>query len=332
MTKEKNYSFLAELSNTRAAIMGIAIIWIMLFHSGIQAPDNKILCALWYIFVSFGGGIGVNLFFILSGFGLYYSVSKYPDIASIDWLTWGKKRLVRLLPSYLIVSVLYFLLKGDLSVYNILWLNFWIDGVRDFWFIPGIAVCYLLFPAIYILAKKCGFGKVTVILLLILVLGNFLFEVACTDYFAKIEIFTWRLPCFVIGVYLGYLTKEKPQYKWKVAYIIALVLLVLSFVLTNLSRPTFVVLTILFLPVLTWIVTLIKWGLPWLNTALDYCGSRSLQIYLLHVSIVPLLLTMIWRFDLILYFILSFLLSEILYRLTSLIKMNPEHKHATKRR
>ena len=45
------------LSKYRSEIMGICIIWIMLFHSGIDAPDNKFFRALWYLFVSFGGGV-----------------------------------------------------------------------------------------------------------------------------------------------------------------------------------------------------------------------------------------------------------------------------------
>lgn len=66
--------------------MGIAIIWIVLFHSNISAPDNFFLRALWYLFVSFGGGIGVDIFFILSGFGLFYSVQFIDnELVKINW-------------------------------------------------------------------------------------------------------------------------------------------------------------------------------------------------------------------------------------------------------
>lgn len=317
---ESKYSFLEELSNCRSAIMGIAIVWIMLFHSGIEAPDNLVLRALWYIFVSFGGGVGVNIFFLLSGFGLYFSVAKYPKVKSIDWGLWAKKRVVRLLPSYLIVSIVYYLLKDDLSLYNILMLNFWIDGVRHFWFIPAIAVCYLLFPFIYLAARKWSFFKVSLILLVALSAGNFIFE-ACSDYYSKIEIFTWRLLCFVIGVYLGELVKNRPNWNVGILYGVTAILFAVSFVFNNLSRPTFVLGTVLFLPVLTWIVNKIEFAPP-IFTTFSYFGSRSLQIYLLHVSIVPLLLKMVWQFDYVLYFAVTFMLSELLYRLTSLIKIN----------
>lgn len=257
IVENKRFSFLAELSNMRSAIMGVAILWIMLFHSGLEAPDNIVLRSLWYVFVSFGGGVGVNLFFILSGFGLYYSVSKYSAADKVDWWTWFKKRLVRLLPSYLIVSVAYYLMKGDLSLYNILQLNFWIAGVRDFWFIPGIMVCYFLFPVIYTAAKRWGYGKTTIALLIILIVGNILFE-AFSSHFSKIEIFTWRIPCFVVGVYLGRLSKTLPRYNKLLVYGVLLAALALCFAITGISRAFFLIGTVSLLPVLTAFLWILK--------------------------------------------------------------------------
>lgn len=43
------------LSKYKTYMMGICIIWIVLFHSGIEAPANIVLRAMWYVLVSFGG-------------------------------------------------------------------------------------------------------------------------------------------------------------------------------------------------------------------------------------------------------------------------------------
>lgn len=43
------------LTKYRTEIMGACIIWIMLFHSGLKAPNNIFLKSLWYLSVSFGG-------------------------------------------------------------------------------------------------------------------------------------------------------------------------------------------------------------------------------------------------------------------------------------
>lgn len=85
-------NMLKLLSDYRSCLMGIAIIWIVLFHSGIEAPENIILRALWYIFVSFGGGIGVDIFFILSGFGLFFSAEKAKLENVRNWSRWLYKR------------------------------------------------------------------------------------------------------------------------------------------------------------------------------------------------------------------------------------------------
>jgi len=45
------------ISKYRSELMGLCIIWIMLFHSGIPAPENIVLRAIWYLFVSLGGGV-----------------------------------------------------------------------------------------------------------------------------------------------------------------------------------------------------------------------------------------------------------------------------------
>ena len=106
----KSINLLQGLSTFRSQLMGIAIIWIMLFHSGIDSAEPFALRSLWYLFVSFGGGIGVDIFFILSGFGLVYSASKLTN--NSQWWSWEWKRMIRILPSYLIVAFVAYSIQG----------------------------------------------------------------------------------------------------------------------------------------------------------------------------------------------------------------------------
>ena len=156
-----NINLLQGLSRYRSQLMGISILWIMLFHSGIEVPDNIVLRALWYLFVSFGGGCGVDIFFMLSGFGLVYSASKLTN--KKQWINWNLKRIVRIIPSYLIVGLLWYLIKGDCTLYNLCQFNFLVDGIRDFWFISGIIICYLLFPLLFEAGRKIGLRTVCII-------------------------------------------------------------------------------------------------------------------------------------------------------------------------
>lgn len=201
-----DFNLLHGLSKYRSQLMGVAIIWIMLFHSGIDAPDNFVLRAIWYIFVNFGGGCGVDLFFMLSGYGLVYSASKLSS--SREWIPWIGKRLKRIVPSYLIVAVMYYMLCDQLSWYNLLQLNFLLDGVRDFWFIPAIIICYLFFPLVFGSCKKYGFRICCTVYVLLVLLGSVVLAHYLPDYFCKTEIFLLRIPCFIIGVYCGFLSKN----------------------------------------------------------------------------------------------------------------------------
>lgn len=257
---ERAVKFFRGLSSYRTSIMGVAALWIMLTHSGLQCPDNIILKALWYVFVSFGGGVGVNIFFILSGFGLYYSVAKYDDQQKVRWGGWYKKRFIRIIPSYLIIAVVFYLMKHDLTLYNLLQLNFWLDGARDFWFIPGIVLCYVLFPPMYVLAKRLGFTATTAGVLVLLLLQCELIGLFVPGYYDKIEILLWRLPCFVIGVYMGYLSKEQVRFNFWLVYTLIFVLLVgcwrVQFI--GQMRLLFLLGTLLFLPILVAAVHLIN--------------------------------------------------------------------------
>jgi len=56
-------NLIEALSFSRLPLFGMAAFLIVLFHSNIPVPDNRFLRVLWNIFCSYGGGIGVSLFF-----------------------------------------------------------------------------------------------------------------------------------------------------------------------------------------------------------------------------------------------------------------------------
>ncbi len=148
------------ISKYRSELMGLCIIWIMLFHSGIPAPENIVLRAIWYLFVRLGGGCGVDIFLILSGFGLMFSGLKREDREKKESISsFYKRRLIRILPTYFVIAIIFYVIKfnniGEFF-YNVFFLNFIIDGKRDFWYIFAILLCYLIFPLYRFLVKKLG--------------------------------------------------------------------------------------------------------------------------------------------------------------------------------
>lgn len=84
------------LSKYRAPLMGVAILMIVFFHMPVEIPAPfsyfKKLCEC-----------GVDIFLLVSGFGLYNSLDKNPDT-----LSFYKRRVERLAPSYIPFIILRF--------------------------------------------------------------------------------------------------------------------------------------------------------------------------------------------------------------------------------
>lgn len=89
---------LSSISKYRSPIMGMAIIWVVMFHYRLQAPILSV--------ISNYGYAGVDFFMFLSAFGLYYSMSKNDNV-----MMFYKKRFLRIFPTYFIIGFLctYFL-------------------------------------------------------------------------------------------------------------------------------------------------------------------------------------------------------------------------------
>lgn len=156
--------FKQQLSAYRTYIMGFSILWIVFHHVGFFG-----LCSFTAIsdFVIKLGSCGVDIFLILSAFGLYKSLSNNFNI-----YRFYKRRVIRILPPFILV-VLGFHIKhliDSLSPY------FWINELLCNWYIGFIIIAYLLYPLIFLVQKKymwlpflvgCIIGVVGTILLVI---------------------------------------------------------------------------------------------------------------------------------------------------------------------
>ena len=112
----------------------LACLLIANFHSDILFPEELSLLA-------FGGDVGNNIFFLVSGFALWPSASK---CESKDFGKWYLKRVLRLLP-----MLAFFYLVNVLSGGVVI--DSFSDAVRAFifptmyWFTGAIILFYFLF-------------------------------------------------------------------------------------------------------------------------------------------------------------------------------------------
>ena len=271
------------ISKYKTELMGFAIFWVVLFHSGITVPYLK-------EFTSLGYG-GVDIFFFLSGYGLFFSSVKNESV-----LGFYKKRFIRVFPTYMIVVFIVMLGMGIFTwktyLLNVSTVGYWINKSYFEWYVPALFAFYLCFPLII---KGFKHSPYVTILISFFVTA---FLVSLKMHFhlhGMLSPFFIRIPIFMIGVLFGKYTYEKKQPVWINSislYIIALLSLAgLIFVQTCHSEwlwyyglywyPFFGITPGLCLFV---IFILEKINAAFLFKVLAFLGSLSLEIYLLHIK------------------------------------------------
>lgn len=292
-------SYLQLLSKHRNAIMGFAIIWIMLFHM----PYSIISMFPFSFFKSIGYG-GVDIFLFLSGFGLYYSMSK----KNFELKQYYRSRFVRIMPEFWLVLIVIFIIEKDFSiksVYNLICsastLGYWVWGGRvpfKLWYISCILFFYAIYPPYFKLFKRHGI-KVPLIIIgsgLTLIL---IYALVCILLFDKnniggLTILTYaRIPIFFIGSIFGHWAKDgcdivlsKKQKVIGLTMAFMAVLVLYSFIIfipnglwiCSLYFIPFIVIT----PVLCIVLALLFDKLKLIDELFAHIGSLSLELYLCH--------------------------------------------------
>lgn len=145
----KEKSILKLICKWRTELMGMAILWVVLFHSKLQL--GGILDTVQTI-----GYGGVDIFFLLSGIGLYYSLRKSEKL-----LPFYGRRARRIFPAYLpfiAVWLIYMIQtyewRTDIIIKVIagnLFMTGWLSGIggQFNWYVQVIFWVYLLSPLFY---------------------------------------------------------------------------------------------------------------------------------------------------------------------------------------
>ena len=287
--------------------MGISIVTIMLFH----AFGRSHLFA-W-------GSVGVEFFLVISAIGLYFSLSRDQRL-----FPYYGRRLMRILPAYLIVAVTYYLLMdwGNLEwgrfLYNLSGLCI-LEGRLDFWFIDLIIVCYLLAPFYYRLMKH----KHSIVLPFVTLAVCF----ALGLRFASLEIALNRLAIFFMGLHLARWVHEKRRIQVPGLRLLCLVAF-LMIVAVNLvgcyvgfRRVAYFFLSI---PVMMGCVILLKKTPQPVHAGLTFMGAMSLELYMVHerISLYMLLGQMDYIIRGIISFPIAILLAYLLHKALRLVLGN----------
>ena len=190
------------ISKYRRELMGIAIIWITLYHciaDPVEALGIPVLRAILN-----RGYLGVEIFLFLSGIGLYHSMHKN-DAVRPFYL----RRCTRTVIPWLMLSLPYWIIKTlilDKMSFRAMLLNwcgasFWLFGVKSVWYVAFLLVLYALYPLIFRIQKKHrGFvwGMIAAAFLL-----NIVLLTAVPGYYEKTELAFARIPVFLLGSLTG---------------------------------------------------------------------------------------------------------------------------------
>lgn len=195
-THTHGYSLLKLINSNRAILMGIAILWIVTFHSQYRFSTDLFK---WIRKIGYGG---VDIFFLLSGIGMYYSLNKSKE----DILSFYKRRITRIIPAYIPILFIWFIIKinnSDIQIFNIIkqfignisMTGWWINLPNQFnWYVQMIMWLYFISPILYKIINilKTKFQAIIMIILSIVF--------AIPFFNSTILMAVSRIPIFLIGM------------------------------------------------------------------------------------------------------------------------------------
>lgn len=281
---------LYDISRYRKPLMGMAIIFVMLFHCHMNR--TYFMCS-----VKNMGNMGVDIFMFLSGIGLWFSWSRNPSFTYFY-----SRRIWRIYPEYFVMACLlyipdYFqpapLHSHDVAelIFNIcINLCFWTRGDNAYWFIPAIMALYVIAPFYMNMIRRheiCRWMPVVFILFSFLLQYNMPLHQA----FNHLEIFISRIPIFLIGLNCGQAVLEKRQLRPSSFYLVLIIFVVsfsvcLNFAMRSLGSYPMFLMRMAYIPLsLSTVFLLCKLFSvtpPCLVSVATFVGGVSLEAYLLH--------------------------------------------------
>ena len=290
---------LANISRYRGELMGMAMLFVILFHVGL--PRNDLFYGLRRM-----GNIGVDIFLFLSGIGIWFSWNKLTEkkngITPISlYLTYLKRRFIRIYPAWFIVACAYYIpdfltkksqstsiidLFGDILVN---W-DFWLHDELTFWYIPAIMVLYLFAPPYMELIRRHPIYKwLPVVMMMWCIIVQWVTPIHNTV--GHLEIFWSRVPIFFIGINMGEPVRRKDTIDgtgiWMIIIMFGMALAASLFLeqVRHGQFPLFIE-RMLYIPLTITTVLLLnrifRRTATWVNQSFRFVGALSLEAYLIH--------------------------------------------------
>ena len=233
-----------KVSSVRSELMGVAILFVILYHLYCWVPGTPLLRIFKW------GFIGVDVFMFVSAFGLCFSYERNP--LRVFYTNRAKRILPLLIVNSLMIAILKIHNGNDIwpavkfFALNSTTLNYYLPGANHgAWFIPAIALLYLLFPALskgIVISKGCGVLMASAICLL---LSWKVSPIIGWEY----DCLMARVPIFLLGILAFRLVQKKANItgagilSWAGIWGISLSYSQSSFFVATMFCPVFMLLT-----------------------------------------------------------------------------------------
>lgn len=291
-----------DLLRYRQAWLGVALIWIILYHCPLDFGPLGYLKAIGY------GGVDICLF--ASGIGCFYSLSSVSNV--VEFM---KRRVKRLVPTYIIFMIVwlaYQYILGNfgfqMAVGNLLALQNFTGHKHSFnWYISAIFLFYILAPYFKIIVERASSVRKIVFLVFLLV---------CSIPFWKADTYIitiTRLPIFYIGMVFADMCKNNKQIKGR-----EIIGMVAAFILGIGSLLSCIVFAkqylwsyglywypfILITPGLCVAISYVSMMLERTKifkpivSFLSLCGDYSFELYLVHILLISVISAFIEKYSL----------------------------------
>ena len=189
------------LSKYRSELMGVAMLWVMLFHA--WDLDFGVEIVNWVRGAGFGG---VDIFILLSAMGLAMSLGRREQ----EYSDFMARRAKRILPAYFVVMVpytLFLILVKDAAWSALVWnstlLYYWMRSSGAFnWYVAGVMTFYAITPFCF---RKLRDSKNRIALTGLAVFLSFALcrLLVRENYWYVMDVF-YRVPVFFLGLLLGF--------------------------------------------------------------------------------------------------------------------------------
>lgn len=220
---KKRYEFIDVLK-------GVAILGIVLVHS-VSSTEHALIPSFLSSII-YSGGRGVQLFFIISGYLTFLSLSK-----NNDKIEFYKKRLKRMIPLFFLIITYYVItnirnnignpisLPHILSLYTLTFGLFpnYINSLMSIeWFVGTLTLMYLISPFLYKYLRNINNSILafTINFALIQTLRPYLHQLSPISDLGIWKLFIYlflpsQLPFYLLGIILFYILKSDKKAKRK---------------------------------------------------------------------------------------------------------------------